>query len=72
MQFYVFLECTWYPTDPPVYPRWVGKATKKAGGESDGEPCSNCGTLGATKKCSQCRQTQYCGEKCFKVRVGAT
>ena len=52
-----------------------GKATKKGGGkgDDDGEPCSNCGTLGATRKCSQCRQTQYCGEECFKVRewVGA-
>ena len=48
-----------------------GKVTKKGGGkgDADGEPCSNCGTLGATRKCSQCRQTIYCGEKCFKVRV---
>ena len=47
-----------------------GKAVKKGGGkgDADGEPCSNCGTLGATRKCSQCRQTQYCGEACFKVR----
>ena len=47
-----------------------GKAAKKGGGkgDADGEPCSNCGTLGASRKCSQCRQTQYCGEKCFKVR----
>ena len=44
-----------------------GKAAKKGGGESDdGEPCSNCGTVGATRRCSQCRQTQYCGEACFR------
>ena len=50
-----------------------GKAAKKGGGkgDADGEPCSNCGTLGATRKCSQCRQTQYCGEACFKVRACA-
>ena len=48
-----------------------GKATKEGGGKGDaeGEPCSNCGTLGATSKCSQCRHTQYCGEACFTVRV---
>ena len=46
-----------------------GKATKKGGGKGDADdkPCSNCGTLGASRKCSQCRQTQYCGEECFKV-----
>ena len=51
----------------------VGKAAKKGGGkgDADGEPCSNCGTLGASRKCSQCRQTQYCGEECFKVRERA-
>ena len=51
-----------------------GKATAKKGGgkgDADGEPCSNCGTLGASRKCSQCRQTQYCGEACFKVRERA-
>ena len=50
-----------------------GKAAKKGGGKGDaeGEPCSNCGTLGASRKCSQCRQTQYCGEACFKVRERA-
>ena len=49
-----------------------GKATKKDGkGDEDGEPCSNCGTLGASRKCSQCHQTQYCGEACFKVRERA-
>ena len=50
-----------------------GKAAKKGGGkgDADGEPCSNCGTLGATRKCSQCRQTQYCGEACFKVHACA-
>ena len=50
-----------------------GKAAKKGGGkgDADGEPCSNCGTLGASMKCSQCRQTQYCGEACFKVRERA-
>jgi len=43
------------------------KGGKKGGGKSDdGEPCSNCGASGATMKCSQCRQTQYCGEECFK------
>ena len=36
--------------------RWEtkgGKAAKKGGGkgDADSEPCSNCGTLGATKKC---------------------
>ena len=46
-----------------------GNTTKKGGGKSDGgEPCSNCGTLGATSRCSQCRQTYYCGKACFKVR----
>ena len=46
-----------------------GKVAKKGGSKSDdGEPCSNCGASGATRKCSQCRQTQYCGEECFKVR----
>ena len=35
-----------------------GEATKKRGGKGDAdrEPCSSCGTLGATRKCSQCRQ----------------
>ena len=34
-----------------------GKVAKKGGGkgDADGEPCSNCGTLGAARKCSQCR-----------------
>ena len=46
-----------------------GNTTKKGGGKSDGgEPCSNCGTLGATSRCSQCRQNYYCGKACFKVR----
>ena len=50
-----------------------GKAAKKGRGkgDTDGEPCSNCGTLGASRKCSQCRQTRYCGEACFKVRERA-
>ena len=51
----------------------VGKAAKNGGGkgDADGELCGNCGTVGARRKCSQCRQTQYCGEACFKVRQRA-
>ena len=47
------------PIAPPV-PRPLSVETT---------PCSNCGILGASKKCSQCRVEVYCGESCFKVSM---